>query len=113
MNNSAMSNGVFTFIRILFANLETINVRRLFLNWWCRCFQSPHLLLHSLQLLLQHGDLRVFVGGRLCRQRHVYATHTLPVRAPHIPHHQLEIISRTSRRKSSANGAFESANVWF
>jgi hypothetical protein len=49
----------------------------------------------------------------LCRRRHVHATHTLPVRAPHIPHHQLVIISRTSRRKSSANGAFESANVWF
>src|SRR3977135_1913437 len=63
-NNSAMSNGVLTFIRILFANLETLNVRRLFLNSWCRCFQSPHLLLHSLQLLLQHGDLRVFVSGR-------------------------------------------------
>src|SRR6266850_6052419 len=58
-NNSAMSNGVLTFIRILFANLETLNVRRLFLNWWCRCFQRPHLLLHCLQLLLQHGDLRV------------------------------------------------------
>src|SRR3989442_13513701 len=65
-NNSAMSNGVLTFIRILFANLETPNVRRLFLNSWCRCFQSTHPHLHCLQLLLQHGDLHVFVGRRLC-----------------------------------------------
>src|SRR5215831_10638954 len=59
-NNSVLSNRVLTFIRILFANLETLSARRLFLYWWCRRFQSPDLLLYCLQLLLQHGDLRGF-----------------------------------------------------